>query len=213
MRVTDTGASVALVATGALLLGGDHVDVALTVGPGAWLEVVEIAGTVAYDAAGEASSWTVRASVEAGGTLVWSGEPFVVADGANTVRTLDISLAQGATATVRDVLVLGRTGERGGAVRSVTRADLAGHPLLAEDLDLADPVDRGLTGVLGAARVLDTIAVLGRRLAEVPADAPADPGSRFELAGPGTLLRSVRSETAGSPLLGVWPGVRAAALS
>lgn len=223
MQVTDRGAAVALVATGALLLGGDHVEIHLTVGPGAWLEVVEIAGTVAYDADGEPSSWTVRATVAAGGTLVWTGEPFVVADGANTVRTLDIGLDDGATATVRDVLVLGRVGERGGAVRSVTRVDLAGAPLLVEDLDLRAPTDRGLTGVLGGSRVLDTVAVLGRHLPDPEPDrktgpggsghAPARPGARFDLAGPGTLLRSIRSETAGSPLLEAWPALRAAALS
>lgn len=212
MRVTATGASVALVATGALLLGGDHVAIDLSVGPGAWLEVVEIAGTVAYDAGGEASSWTVRASVAAGGTLVWSGEPFVVAQGANTLRTLDVSLADGASATVRDVLVLGRAGEQGGAVRSVTRVDCAGAPLLVDDLDLSTPVDRALTGVLGAGRVLDSIAVLGRQLPQAAGAGPAVPGSRFDLAGPGTLLRSVRSETAGSPLIDTWPQVRAAAL-
>ena len=55
-QVTETGARVGLVATTALLLGGDHVEIDIDVGPGAWLEVVEIAGTVAYDADGVASS-------------------------------------------------------------------------------------------------------------------------------------------------------------
>jgi len=52
LRVTDNGARIGLVATQALLLGGDHVQLDIEVGPGAWLELVETAGTVAYDADG-----------------------------------------------------------------------------------------------------------------------------------------------------------------
>ena len=122
---TATGARVALVATTALLLGGDHIEIGIDVGPGAWLDIVEIAGTVAYDAGGIASSWTVRARVADGGALIWAAEPFVVAGGANTLRSTVIDLVERAVAYVRETVVLGRTGEAGGAVRSrltVTRA-------------------------------------------------------------------------------------------
>ena len=52
LRVAENGARIGLVATTALLLGGDHIDIEIDVGPGAWLELVETAGTVAYDADG-----------------------------------------------------------------------------------------------------------------------------------------------------------------
>jgi len=40
LRVADNGARIGLVATQALLLGGDHVRLDVEVGPGAWLELV-----------------------------------------------------------------------------------------------------------------------------------------------------------------------------
>jgi urease accessory protein len=57
IRVDESGARIGLVATEALLLGGDHIDIEIDVGPGAWLELVETAGTVAYDAGHVQSSW------------------------------------------------------------------------------------------------------------------------------------------------------------
>ncbi len=98
IRTDDTGARVGLVGTQALLLGGDHIEIEVDVGPGAWLELVETAGTVAYDADGRASSWTVRIRIADGGRLVWAGEPFVVSHGANVHRSTDIDLGVGAVA-------------------------------------------------------------------------------------------------------------------
>ncbi|WP_068160400.1 urease accessory protein UreD [Rhodococcus phenolicus] len=180
------GARVALVATGALLLGGDEVVLDLEVGAGAWLEVVETAGTVAYDAAGRASSWTVRARLGAGATLVWDGLPFVVADGAEVTRRTELVLDRDARVVLRETLVLGRSGERGGAVRSRTVATCEGRPLLVEDLDLSPQV-RALPGVVGSHRVVDSVLALGWR--PVSGADPGDGAYRFDLDGPGALVR------------------------
>jgi urease accessory protein len=197
---TATGARVALVATTALLLGGDHVDIDIDVGSGAWLEIVEIAGTVAYDAGGIASSWTVRARVADGGALIWAAEPFVVAGGANTLRSTVIDLGSGAVAYVRETVVLGRTGEAGGAVRSRLTVTRAAHPVLVEDMDLRDPGTRSLPGILGTARVIDTVALFGVR---APADPAVPAGCRFELEVPGTVARALTSQVDRSPLSSV----------
>jgi urease accessory protein len=195
LQVTDSGARVGLVATVALLLGGDHLEIDISVGPGAWLEIVETAGTVAYDAGGVASSWTVRAQLAENAVLIWLGEPFVVAQGANVRRSTSIELAEGAVACLRETLVLGRTGETGGTVRSRMSVGIAGATLLLEDLELG--AHRGLPGVIGAARVVDSLALLGTR-------APADPemltGNRFELDGPGTIARHLGMSAASSPV-------------
>ncbi|WP_264031645.1 urease accessory protein UreD [Cellulosimicrobium sp. SH8] len=133
-RVLSTGpgvARVALVATRALLLGGDRVRVEVHVGEGVELELVEVSGTVAYAGRGRSASWDVDVRVDAGGLLVWDALPFVVADGADVERTTRVSLADGGArgergvALLRETLVLGRTGEVGGRLRSRTRVDLS----------------------------------------------------------------------------------------
>ena len=206
LRVAADGARIGLVATTALLLGGDHVDIEIEVGPGAWLELVETTGTVAYDAAGLASSWTVRIRVADGGLLIWAGEPFVVAHGANVRRDTSIELAAGAVACLRETLVLGRTGESGGAIRSTLSVrqhdpDSQCHKeLLKEDLDLTDTHLRSLPGLIGDARVLDTVALLGINAPNLP---ELTTGNRFELDGTGTLARCLTTTYAASPLAAI----------
>ena len=203
-----TGAKVALVATKALLLGGDAVEVELQVGAGAWLEIVETTGTVAYDAAGEPSSWIVRATVDAAGLLLWHGEPLVVADGANTIRSSQFDLQENAISCVRETVVLGRAGELGGAVRIRNQVCRAGRPILVEDLDLRDGLRRRMPGMIGGATVLDTVALLGTQAPEPPPSA----GTVFSLDGAaGTVARVLGAELAGSPALNWWSAASAAA--
>ena len=194
-------AQVGLVGTSALLLGGDHVRIDVRVGSECALEIVEIAATVAYNADHAASSWRVRAVVEDGGLLVWHGLPLIVADGANVLRQLDLSLHGSAIACVTDTLVLGRTGERGGTVRASTAVLRDDRQLFMEQLsidDLARP--GGRDAVLRGHRVVDTVALLGMRAPDEPVSEPPLPGRRFELAGPGTVGRELRIELAGSSI-------------
>ncbi len=57
---------VALVGQTALLLGGDEVGLDVEVGPGAVLDLSDIAGTVAYHGRGRAASWHVEHPAGAG---------------------------------------------------------------------------------------------------------------------------------------------------
>ena len=72
----------ALVATQALLLAGDHVRIEVVVHGPVQLDLVETAGTVAYDMRGGSASWEVDVVLRNGARLTWDGEPFVVAAGA-----------------------------------------------------------------------------------------------------------------------------------
>ncbi len=179
-----TTVRLALVSTVALLLGGDDVVVDVDVGPGVHAEIVEIAGVVAYDMRGSRASWTVRASVGAGATLLWEGLPLVVSAGADVVRALSLELHADALCLLRETVVLGRTGEVGGDLLQTTdvrRPD--GHPVLREDLDLTR-AHRDTPVVLGGARCLDTVTLLGARLA-------LDGPEVLQLHEPGTVVRSL----------------------
>lgn len=174
---------VALVGIRAGLLAGDELNLKISVGPGAHLELVEPAGLVAYDHRGGSARWQARVDIAEGGELTWHGLPFVVSSGADVERVMDARLASGARMLWRDTLVLGRSGERGGRVRAMTRVAYEGRELLVEDLDLTDPDLRELPGILGPNRVIGSVAALG-------ATPPGPPHPyRMDLAGPGAQVR------------------------
>lgn len=196
---------IGLLATTALLLGGDVVELEVDVGSGATLELFDVAGTVAYDGRGQAARWDVRVRVAAGGRLRWSGAPFVVGDGADVTRTLAVDLAEDAHALVRETLVLGRVGQTGGRVRSRTEIARVGHPVLVEDLDLDPTQHRRLPGMLGPWRVLDTVLTLGLPPPVGPAAALDHRLVRYVLPEPGsTLHRYLGSDLDRSPVHPMW---------
>nr|WP_246315670.1 urease accessory protein UreD [Kineococcus aurantiacus] len=164
-------------------MAGDRVAVEVHVGPGCTLDLVEVAATVAYDGrGGPPARWTTRLHLGAGARVRWDAEPLVVADGAHVERDTHVDLAPGAVARLRETLVLGRSGETGGAVVLRTRARRDGRPLLAEDLDLRDRRVRRSPAVLGGHRRVETLLVLGERV-----EAPG----ALQLEGPGSLVRRV----------------------
>ena len=146
---------VALVPEQAVLLAGDQVTVSVRVGAGQSLEIVEPGGMVAYAMRGSTARWDVRVEVEEAGSLVWHGEPFVVAEGAHVRRTTDVALAAGATLVLRETLVLGRHGEAPGRLVARTDVHRDSTPVLVEELDS--------TLGLEAHRVLDQRLCVGTR--------------------------------------------------
>jgi len=200
VAVRENSAHVALVAGGALLLGGDHVDLEIAVGPGCTLELEEISGTVAYDGRGRAARWDTRITVADGGRLLWQGLPFVVATGADVTRTMTLDLASDATACLREVFVMGRHGEAGGELAAITRVTHGGEPLFVEDLRINGAHRR--PGVMGRARIADVVSLYGRR-AEAEGRTVA-----LQLAGPGSIARDLGSHAHASPLDSTWQAWR-----
>jgi urease accessory protein len=212
---------IGLLATTALLLGGDEVELRIRVRPGARLDLFDVAGTVAFDGRGAPARWSTSVTVYAGAVFRWSGQPLVVADGADVTRTLDLDVAGTGRALVRDTVVLGRTGESGGRLRSRTSIHHADRLIALEGQDL-DPELRRLPGVLGDLRVLDTITEVSRRegtgTPPEPAERNADGGligpagehlSRFQLAqGAGTITRYLGRQLAPSALHQQWQDLR-----
>lgn len=196
LNATAERCRVGLLATSALLLGGDVVELDVEVGPGARLDLVDVAGTVAYHGRGAPSAWTVRCTLGPDARLTYAGEPFVVADGADVTRTCTLDLARGASAVLRDTLVLGRSGQVGGRVRSRSEVRVAERPVLLED-QLLDPDRlRRAPGLLGPHRVVDTLTRVG-----LPADPCTEAATTYALVdGSGTLTRWLGSSLADSPL-------------
>jgi len=182
-------ARVALVPDGALLLAGDHIRLVIRIGAGAGLDLLEPSGTVAYDMRGEQARWDVDVHVDRGAALVWRGEPFVVAAGADVLRTTRITVAPGACVAVRETLVLGRHAEVSGRIAQHTDVSLAdGTPLLVEHLALAEGT---LPLMTGGRRVLGSVLAHG---VEVPGAAGPE---RFDLESadaPSTVLRRLEGQ-------------------
>ncbi|GAA4753608.1 urease accessory protein UreD [Gordonia alkaliphila] len=213
---TATSASIALVAGGALLLPGDRLDVRIAIGAACTVEIVEVGGTVAYgDPDTESmrrvppSFWDVDVTLAAGARLAWMGREVVVAEGADLTRRLRLTAAAGATALLRETTVLGRSGERGGRARVTSTVDYADEPLLAEDTDFAGR--RPVPGILGDARVLDSLLLVGRR-PDPPVEDPALPGY-LALEGPGALARHLGDHLHTSELGRLWTQWRTELLS
>ena len=136
--------------------------------------------------------WAVTASVAQGGVLDWQPEPTVVCDGAQLHSRITVALQHGARAVLREVVVLGRAGQRGGNFIGELAVDLDGAPLLAHTLllDGTDPVLAGPAGT-GGARVAGTLAVVGEGLGAPEQDAGEEPGLRWACApldGPGHMV-------------------------
>ncbi|CAN5182000.1 hypothetical protein BH09ACT10_BH09ACT10_14510 [soil metagenome] len=203
MASDDAGAVVSLMPEGALLLAGDAIAIDVFVGPGARLELVEPAGTVAYPMEGGRASWDVTITLAPAATLVWAGEPFVVAEGASVDRSTRIGLGVGAALALRETVVLGRYGERPGLLRQ--NLDVTGPngvPLLKEELDVGPTSSRLL---LGGARALGSVLVLGHRLAAGVGDGS---GTSLELEGAGTLVRHLASDAHPATSAAVWAAAR-----
>lgn len=185
LTAADGTLRVALLGIRATLCAGDELELRVEVEPGAALELVDPNGTVAYNARGGAASWRADLELGAGARVRWREQPFVVSEGADVHRETHARIAAGAHLLWRETLVLGRAGEEGGALRSVTRAWHDGAELLVEDADLRAPAERDLPGVLGGGRVLGQVALLGRR----PSGEPEP--ERLDLAGPGAVVRAL----------------------
>lgn len=186
-------------------LGGDVFSLDLALAAGSVLRLRSAASTLVQPARvgpGDVdpgpARWSVSADVGPGGLLDWAPEATVVCRGAAIESRLHVRVAAGAGAAVRELVVLGRHGERGGRYRGELVVDLAGEPLLAHTT-LLDGADDELGGPGGAsgARAVGTLVLAGTAADPVDGpEAPAgeEPGVRWAstaLAGPGRMVVAV----------------------
>jgi urease accessory protein len=175
-------------------LGGDDLALDVRLGAGCAIQLRSTAATVvqAGRLAGTAARWAVTASVAQDAVLDWQPEPTVVCDGAQLCSQITVSLQRRACAVLREMVVLGRAGQRGGRFTGELAVDLDGAPLLAHTLllDGSDPVLTGPAGT-GGARAVGMLAVVGEGIDGRPEGAGEKLGLRWAcsaLNGPGWLL-------------------------
>jgi len=176
----SSAARVALLQPTASLLRGDEVTIQVNVGPGARLELLDVAGIVAHPTRGGPPA-RLRTVIELGpgAWLEWDAKPLVLCEGCDLRRAITIDMDDGATVLLRDTLVFGRAAEQPGVFKTRTVATYAGAPLHQEALDTSETDALRSEAVIGPARVLDTVAIYGARR----------PGHGvLQLAGPGSML-------------------------
>jgi len=191
-----TREAVYLVSAGGGPVGGDVLDLRIEVCAGAAVRLRTVAASTALPGAdGAESVLAVHASVAHGGMLEYLPEPMVVANGARHTTDIRVDLAVGATLVLRDEIILGRHGERGGACCTRLRADYDGRPLLRHDVtvDGTDGVSLG-PAVLAGHRAYGTVLRAGE--AGAPVAAQAHPGvAVMPLAGPGVLVSALAPDS------------------
>ncbi|MFE5409560.1 urease accessory protein UreD [Microbacterium sp. NPDC056569] len=190
---------VALVAGRAMLLPGDDVRIRIRVGEDCTLSLVDIGGLVVYGRPGEAgaaSQWHARVDLAARAHLAWDGLPTVITDAGSLTRSLTMTLARGSSAMLRETLVLGRVGERGGRLTADTDIRDAIGPILRETLEARG--DARVPGILGPTRVVDSLIAVGDDVAVSDVRGT----TRLDLERAGTVLRYLGDAAHDSPLSG-----------
>jgi urease accessory protein len=191
LALRESGGAVYLVGAGAGPLGGDDLELAVDVGPGALLCIRSAAATLVLpgrrDAGTPPSRLVVRARVAAGARLVFTPEPTIAAAGCDHRALVDVTLEKGAELVWQEEIILGRHGERPG--RYVSRFDVTvgALPLLRHELRIDEDAASG--AVLGAAKAVGAVLLAGAGLLAEPY--AADGLAVLPLAGPGVLVSAL----------------------
>ena len=167
-----TADAVYLVGGAAGPLGGDDLTLGIDVRDGATLRLRTAAATIALPGSdGGESVLRVDATVGSGGRLEYLPEPVVVSDGARHRVELNVGMTADAALLLRDEIILGRHGERGGSCVARLRIDLDGTPLLRHELAISgtDEVSLG-PAVLAGHRAAGSLLAVdpGHQLAVDP---------------------------------------------
>lgn len=197
VRRSGHSIEIALVAGRALLLPGDEVQIEVTVGAGCFLTLVDIGGLVIYgrpEVHGEQAQWHARIALGQGASLTWNGLPTVITEAGRLHRTMTMRVSGDARARVRETVVLGRTGERGGSLDMTTIVQDDHGPLLYESLHAAG--SEPTPGILGVHRIMDSVLFVGddEPLPDVPG------ATRLEFERRGGMLRFLGDAAHDSPV-------------
>jgi urease accessory protein len=158
-----TADAVYLVGGAAGPLGGDDLELSVEVREGGTLRLRTSAASVALPGRPSAESvFRLTATVGEHARLEYLPEPLVVAEGARHRVEISVALAGTASLLLRDELILGRHGERGGSCVSRLRIDRADRPLLRHEIAASggDSVSLG-PAVLAGHRMTGSLIIVG----------------------------------------------------
>jgi urease accessory protein len=144
-------------------LGGDDLSLSVEVRDGGLLRLRTAAASIALPGrSGAESVFRLTATVGEHARFEYLPEPLVVAEGARHRVEIRVTLAGTASLLLRDELILGRHGERGGSCVTTLRADRAGRPLLRHGIAVAggDEVSLG-PAVLAGHRLTGSLLIVG----------------------------------------------------
>ncbi|MGW0362837.1 urease accessory protein UreD [Streptomyces sp. NPDC002990] len=197
-RTRGHGATAGVTLVGAMSapLGGDHLTVEATAGPGAHFALASAAATLALPGpGGEPARYDVRLTLEEEASVWWTPEPLVSVRGSDLRVRTRVRLAPTARLVLREEQVLGRTGEAPGLLRSRLAVTRGGRPLLDQELACGPGAPGGWDGPAGLAGH----RALGQLLVVDPAFAGAPPAAGLlgefaavtPLAGPAVLVTAL----------------------
>ena len=146
------------------LTGGDRLDYALTLGPGARAVATTQTAERAYASAGGVAGMGVTLTLGAGAALDWLPQETILFDRSALVRRTSADLAGDARLVMIEMVVLGRAamGEVLGEVFFSDRREVRrdGRPVLVEPLRITADTLAGGPAVLGDARAIATVALI-----------------------------------------------------
>ncbi|MEU5810431.1 urease accessory protein UreD [Streptomyces sp. NPDC047718] len=197
-RTRGGGAEAGVMLVGAMSapLGGDHLAVEATAGPGARLALASAAATLALPGRGGGPArYDVRITAAEDAAVRWMPEPLVSVRGSDLRVRTRAELAPGARLMLREEQVLGRAGEEPGLLRSRLTVVRDGRPLLDQELACGPGAPGGWDGPAGLAghRAVGQLLVVDPRFAgEAPAAAVlGEFAAVTPLAGPAVLVTAL----------------------
>lgn len=182
------GSTLWLVGSGASPVGEDHIRVSVDVGPGVTTTVRSVAATVVYAARGAGTRWDTEIHVAPGARLAWRPEPVILTERALHRATTTVHAATGAEVTVDEVLVLGRSREATGSLRSTLDVRVDDTPVLLTSIDTALPGWSGPAGVDGASVVANRLHLAATDPSPTSTATTSVRGATLLRPAPGCLL-------------------------
>jgi urease accessory protein len=180
--------AVHLVSSASAPLGGDDLELSLVAAPGATLRLATVAASLVLPGHRPGvSRFTVRVEAAEQSTVEYCPDATIVTERACHEAVFRASLAADARLVTREVLVLGRTGEKPGRLGTSTIVRRDGRPLLNQRLEIG-PLAAS-PAVLAGRRVLATELRVGYE--DPPGPVADDWCSLVPLAAGGSLATAL----------------------
>ncbi|WP_330329240.1 urease accessory protein UreD [Streptomyces sp. NBC_00536] len=199
-RGSDPGeARVTLVGAMSAPLGGDHLTVEASAGPGARLALGTAAATLALPGRGGAPAlYETTLTLDEGAAVRWLPEQLVSVQGSDLWVRTRVELAATARLVLREEQVLGRAGEPSGLLRSRLTVHRDGSPLLDQELACGPGAPGGWDGPAGLAghRALGQLLIVDPAFDGRPPAAAmlGELAAVTPLAGPAVLVTALAAD-------------------